>query len=480
MQADDFSHTDAVPARAPLPRAQAPGRGRARRSRCAVGRRRLGRGRARRSSRPASRPSRTRRRPPSSAARSASSPAPTASRRASRSWPTASARTHGVTRTLEELRERGVPGFEVEVIGTDGHVDRRLPSVSEVDMPVYAGDAASACRACRASSRRSPTAATTSCTCARPGPAGIAAALTARLLGLPIVGSLPHRARRLRRAALGRRARSSCASQLALGGVLRRLRRRPLAVGSVDDAARRARDRADGSARWDRGVDVARFSPALRDRALRPGAHQRPLRRPADAREGRRPARRRVPRGHARATRGCTSCSPAAGPRRRRCASASATRATFLGWLDGDALARAYASPTCSCSARRPTPTGRCCSRRRRPGCRSSPSPRAARPSCRARPHGLLCPPRPGALGPTLAGLAGSPAARAAAHRRRAAAPSRERTWEACARPARGGLAARAGARGHATAAGGEHHGRRVRRGGTSRAEGSLPLARRV
>ena len=33
---------------------------------------------------------------------------------------------HGVTQTLDEIRERGVPGFEVEVIGTDPHVDRRL------------------------------------------------------------------------------------------------------------------------------------------------------------------------------------------------------------------------------------------------------------------------------------------------------------------------------------------------------------------
>ena len=47
--------------------------------------------------------------------------------------------THGVTRTLEELRERGVPGFEVEVIGTDAHVDRRLPSVAEAEVPYYAG-----------------------------------------------------------------------------------------------------------------------------------------------------------------------------------------------------------------------------------------------------------------------------------------------------------------------------------------------------
>ena len=46
---------------------------------------------------------------------------------------------HGVTHTLDEIRERGVPGFEVEVIGTDPHVDRRLSAVAEVDIPFYAG-----------------------------------------------------------------------------------------------------------------------------------------------------------------------------------------------------------------------------------------------------------------------------------------------------------------------------------------------------
>jgi predicted metal-dependent phosphoesterase TrpH len=46
---------------------------------------------------------------------------------------------HGVTHTLDEIRERGVPGFEVEVIGTDASVDRRLSAVAEVDIPFYAG-----------------------------------------------------------------------------------------------------------------------------------------------------------------------------------------------------------------------------------------------------------------------------------------------------------------------------------------------------
>ena len=35
---------------------------------------------------------------------------------------------HGVTRTIEEIRQRGVPGFEIEVVGTDPEVDLRLPA----------------------------------------------------------------------------------------------------------------------------------------------------------------------------------------------------------------------------------------------------------------------------------------------------------------------------------------------------------------
>ena len=46
---------------------------------------------------------------------------------------------HGVSHTIERLRELGVPGYEVEVIGTDRDVDRRLPAVAEVEIPFYAG-----------------------------------------------------------------------------------------------------------------------------------------------------------------------------------------------------------------------------------------------------------------------------------------------------------------------------------------------------
>ena len=47
--------------------------------------------------------------------------------------------THGVTRAIEEIRQRGVPGFEIEVLGTDPNVDRRLSAVAEFDVPYYPG-----------------------------------------------------------------------------------------------------------------------------------------------------------------------------------------------------------------------------------------------------------------------------------------------------------------------------------------------------
>ena len=81
-----------------------------------------------------------------------------------------------------------MPGFEVEVIGTDANVDRRLSAVAEVDIPFYAGPEGRRAERCRRSSRRSPRAATTSSTSARPGPAGVAAAVIARVMELPVVG----------------------------------------------------------------------------------------------------------------------------------------------------------------------------------------------------------------------------------------------------------------------------------------------------
>ena len=247
---------------------------------------------------------------------------------------------HGVTHTLDEIRERGVPGFDVEVIGTDPHVDRRLSAVAEVEIPFYRRAAGR--RAVAAGGRRR----------ARRGPLRRGARLRARpggrrrradraVLGLPIAGSYhtelaAYAALRsgddgARRGGRGRARR-----------VLRRLRRGALAVGGVATrgSPRSASTRAVG--RWDRGVDVARFSPALRD----PGALDGRVRvlyagrltkeKGADLlADAFLAARARDPR--------LSSCSPAAAPRRTRCAPGWARAATFLGWLEGDALARAYA-----------------------------------------------------------------------------------------------------------------------------------------
>ena len=49
--------------------------------------------------------------------------------------------THGVTRAVEEIRARGVRGFEIEVVGTDPEVDRRLSAVAEFEVPYYPGPA---------------------------------------------------------------------------------------------------------------------------------------------------------------------------------------------------------------------------------------------------------------------------------------------------------------------------------------------------
>src|SRR4029453_8886307 len=95
---------------------------------------------------------------------------------------------HGVTHTLDEIRERGVPGFEVEVIGTDPHVDRRLSAVAEVDVPFYAGLRVGVPSLPAVVEALSEGRYDVLHVCA-PGPAGIASALIGRVLGLPVAGS---------------------------------------------------------------------------------------------------------------------------------------------------------------------------------------------------------------------------------------------------------------------------------------------------
>ena len=164
---------------------------------------------------------------------------------------------HGVTHTIHQIRERGVPGYEVEVIGTDADVDRRLSAVAEIDIPFYPGlkigvptlpglvealaegryDLIHLCTPGAGRDRR------------------LAAGAGARAAG---ARQLPHRAGSLRRPAIGARpARDDHGDRAA--DLLRRLR-----PGAVTEPGER---RAPGAA-GDRAGEGRTLGPRCRPRAL--------------------------------------------------------------------------------------------------------------------------------------------------------------------------------------------------------------------
>ncbi len=247
---------------------------------------------------------------------------------------------HGVSRTLAQVREHGVEGFEVEVIGTDACVDRRLTSVAEVEVPYYPGltvgvPGVPAVVDALADGRYDLLHVCT------PGPAGVAALLTARLLGLPVAGS--HHTELEAYAAL----RSgdplvAAGMRMALATFYGQCR----VVLSPSEAADRGLLElgidADRIARWDRGVDLERFSPAHRIERADSRVHvlysgrltrEKGAELLADAFLA---ARARDPRLHLVLAGG--------GPEERTLQARLGRAATFLGWLDGAELARAYAS----------------------------------------------------------------------------------------------------------------------------------------
>jgi glycosyltransferase involved in cell wall biosynthesis/predicted metal-dependent phosphoesterase TrpH len=248
---------------------------------------------------------------------------------------------HGVTRTLAQIRERGVPGYDVEVIGTDPAVDRRLPAVAEVEMPFYAGlglgiPSVAALTETIAEGRYELV------HLASPGPAGVAAALIAHIGGLPTVGS--YHTELAAYAAL-----RSGDSQLEWG------MRTALALfyGSCEAVLSPSLS-ADRSLaelgieptrilRWSRGVDTSSFDPALRDLEAYPGelrvlyAGRLTKEKGVDLlAESFLRARRRDPRLHLLLAGG--------GPEEEALRQRLGDAATFLGWLEGEELGRAYAS----------------------------------------------------------------------------------------------------------------------------------------
>ena len=248
---------------------------------------------------------------------------------------------HGVTHAIQQIRARGVRGFDVEVIGTDADVDRRLSAVAEIDIPFYPGlkigvptvpsivdalaegryDVVHVCS---------------------PGPAGIAAWLLARVLDLPCVGSY-HTELGAYVALRTGQAQLEGMTNWALGAfygacdvVLSPSPASDARLTGLGITGERIR-------RWDRGVDLRRFDPGHSVAGMLPGevnvlyagrlSKEKGVDLLADAFLR---AHQSDPRLHLVLAGG--------GPEEALLRERLGERATFLGWLEGDALARAYAS----------------------------------------------------------------------------------------------------------------------------------------
>ena len=253
--------------------------------------------------------------------------------------------THGVTRTIEEIRQRGVPGFEVEVLGTDPQVDRRLSAVAEIDVPFYPGlrigvpslpgvvdtltgaggpryDAVHVCS---------------------PGPAAVAGALVARAMSLPLVGSYHTELTAYAGMRSGERriAEATALAVSAFYGACDVVLSPSLATDEALAAIGMGPERV---LRWDRGVDTSRFDPTRREvspltdppiNILYSGrlTQEKGIELLADSftlARAQEPRLRLVLAG--------------GGPEQERLRERLGEHASFLGWLEGDELARAYAS----------------------------------------------------------------------------------------------------------------------------------------
>ncbi len=249
---------------------------------------------------------------------------------------------HGVTRTIEEIRQRGVPGFEIEVVGTDPEVDLRLPAVAEIDVPYYPGLSIGVPSLPAAVQLLADGGFDAIHVCS-PGPAGIAGVLVARALGLPLVGSYHTELTAYAGLRSGQRHVTD-AMALAVGAFYNACDV-VLSPSSASDAALAGIGMdAEKVLRWDRGVDTARFDPALRGTRLLEPRRLEVLYSGRITREKGADllaeafllARAQDPRLHLVLAGG--------GPEQEQLAERLGAHATFLGWLSGAELARTYAN----------------------------------------------------------------------------------------------------------------------------------------
>jgi glycosyltransferase involved in cell wall biosynthesis/predicted metal-dependent phosphoesterase TrpH len=248
--------------------------------------------------------------------------------------------THGVTRAVEEIRARGVRGFEIEVLGTDPDVDRRLSAVAEFEVPYYPGLQIGVPSLSAAVQTLADGSFDLIHVCS-PGPVGVVGALVSRGLGVPLLGSYHTELT----AYAGLRSGERRVADAMAVGVSAFYGACDLVLSpspASDEALAAIGVTPEKVARWDRGVDTARFDLALRTRAtgeqridvLYAGRVTREKGADLLAETFLR-AREQDPRLRLVIVGG--------GPEEQRLRERVGEHAELRGWLDGAELARAYA-----------------------------------------------------------------------------------------------------------------------------------------